>query len=206
MMQHWIVDNADRAISSWMEAMPAARLVMRSALPSTVFEGQGVIWCRLRSQESVDTVLEAVDRAGGQPLVLLCDEPNESLVMQALALGAAGCCNTHAAPDVLRQVALVVSNGGLWVGQSLLQKLVGVTSHRLGQLPSEGKIDDWSALLSEREAQVARLVAAGSSNREIADRLTITERTVKAHLTAIFEKLGLRDRLQLSLRINGLKI
>jgi DNA-binding NarL/FixJ family response regulator len=88
----------------------------------------------------------------------------------------------------------------------LLQKLVGVTSHRLGQLPPAGEIDDWSALLSEREAQVARLVAAGFSNREIADRLAITERTVKAHLTAIFEKLGLRDRLQLSLRINGLKI
>ena len=206
MMQHWIVDNADRAISSWVEAMPVARLVMRSALPSTVFEGPGVIWCRLRSGESVDAVLEALDRAGGQPLVLLCDEPNESLVMQALALGAAGCCNTHAAPDVLRQVALVVSNGGLWVGQSILRKLIGATSHRLGQRPPQGKNDDWSGLLSERETQVARLVAAGSSNREIADRLAITERTVKAHLTAIFEKLGLRDRLQLSLRINGLKI
>ncbi len=206
MMQHWIVDKEDRAISSWMEAMPVARLVMRSALPGTVFEGPGVIWCRLRSEESVNAVLKVVDRAGGQPLVLLCDEPNELLVMQALALGAAGCCNTHAAPDVLRQVALVVSNGGLWVGQSLLKKLVGVTSQRLGQLPPEGKSDDWSALLSERESQVARLVAAGSSNREIADQLAITERTVKAHLTAIFEKLGLRDRLQLSLRINGLKI
>jgi len=206
MMQHWIVDIEDRAISSWIEAMPAARLVIRSALHITALEGPGVVWFRLRSKESVDAVLAAVDRAGGQPVVLLCDEPDESLVMQALALGAAGCCNTHAAPDVLRQVALVVSNGGLWVGQSLLQKLVGATSHRLGQFPPEGKIDDWSALLSQREAQVARLVSAGSSNREIADRLAITERTVKAHLTAIFEKLGLRDRLQLSLRINGLKI
>jgi DNA-binding NarL/FixJ family response regulator len=203
MMQHWIVDNADRAISSWVEAMPVARLVMRSALPGTVFEGPGVIWCRLRTEESVEAVLKAVDRAGGQPVVLLSDE---SLVMQALALGAAGCCNTHAAPDVLRQVALVVSNGGLWVGQSILRKLIGATSHRLGQRPPQGKNDDWSGLLSERETQVARLVAAGSSNREIADRLAITERTVKAHLTAIFEKLGLRDRLQLSLRINGLKI
>ena len=192
-MQHWIVDNAGRAVSSWMEAMPVARLVMRSALPSTIFEGPGVIWCRLRSEESVDAIL-------------LCDEPNESLVMQALALGAAGCCNTHAAPDVLRQVALVVSNGGLWVGQSVLRKLIGATSHRLGQRPPQGKNDDWSGLLSEREVQVARLVASGSSNREIADHLMITERTVKAHLTAIFEKLGLRDRLQLSLRINGLKL
>lgn len=205
-MQHWIIDMGDRAVASWDEAMPAARMVPRAALPAVHFDGAGVIWCRLRSGESVDAVLAPIDRAAGQPVVVLCDEPDESLVMQALALGAAGCCNTHAAPDVLRQVALVVSNGGLWVGQSLLRRLVGVTSNRLGQHPPAGKNEDWSALLSEREAQVARLVAAGSSNREIADRLAITERTVKAHLTAVFEKLGLRDRLQLSLRINGLKI
>lgn len=206
MMQHWIIDTGDRAIPSWMEAMPAARLVARSALPGTRFEGAGVIWCRLRPGESIEVVLASVDRSGDQPVVLLSDEPDEWLVMQALAQGAAGCCNTHAAPDVLQQVALVVSNGGLWVGQSLLQRLVGAASHRLAQLPPESKHDDWSAFLSEREEQVARLVASGSSNREIADRLAITERTVKAHLTAIFEKLGLRDRLQLSLRINGLRI
>ncbi|WP_395707816.1 LuxR C-terminal-related transcriptional regulator [Casimicrobium huifangae] len=181
-------------------------MVQRAGVRDVRFEGPGVIWCRLRSNESVAGVLAAVDRVAGQPLVLLCDEPDETLVMQALALGAAGCCNTHAAPDVLRQVALVVSNGGLWVGQSLLRKLVGATSHRLGQHPPEAKNDGWSALLSEREVQVAKLVAGGSSNREIAEQLAITERTVKAHLTAIFEKLGLRDRLQLSLRINGLKI
>lgn len=205
-MQHWIVDIGDNPVLTWMEAMPVARMVRRAGVHDVRFEGQGVIWCRLRSGESVADVLAAVDRAGGQPVVLLCDEPDETLIVLALALGAAGCCNTHAAPDVLRQVALVVSNGGLWVGQSLLRKLIGATSHRLGQHPPETKNDEWSALLSEREVQVARLVAGGSSNREIAGQLAITERTVKAHLTAIFEKLGLRDRLQLSLRINGLKI
>ena len=205
-MQHWIIDRDSDPVSSWLEAMPAARMVPRAVLPNARFEGPGVIWCRLRSGESADAVLAMVDRAGVQPVVLLCDEPDEPLVMQALALGVAGCCNTHAAPDVLRQVALVVANGGLWVGQSLLRKLVGATSHRLGQHPTEAKNDEWSALLSDREVQVARLVAGGSSNREIAEQLAITERTVKAHLTAIFEKLGVRDRLQLSLRINGLKI
>jgi DNA-binding NarL/FixJ family response regulator len=126
--------------------------------------------------------------------------------LQALALGAAGCCNSRSAPAVLRQVAVVVSNGGLWVGQSLLRQLVGATSRRLGQLPGGAENDDWSGFLSEREVQVARLIANGASNKEIADRLVITERTVKAHLTAIFEKLGVRDRLQLSLRVNGVRI
>lgn len=205
-MQHWIIDIADSPLPTWLEAMPAARMVQRAALDHVELKGLGVIWCRLRSGESVESVLTQVDSSGGQPLVLLCDEPDEALVMLALELGVAGCCNTHSAPDVLRQVALVVSNGGLWVGQSLLCKLVGATSRRLGQRVTEAQNDQWTAQLSEREVQVAKLVANGSSNREIAEQLAITERTVKAHLTAVFEKLGLRDRLQLSLRINGLKI
>jgi DNA-binding NarL/FixJ family response regulator len=136
-------------------------------------------------------------------VVLLADEPDESVVEEALALGASGCCNTNAAPEVLRQVALVVENGGLWVGQSLLLRLVGGASRALATKSERPPRVDWAMLLSEREVQVARLVAGGASNREVAEQLSITERTVKAHMSAIFEKLGLRDRLQLSLHING---
>jgi DNA-binding NarL/FixJ family response regulator len=144
--------------------------------------------------------------AAGQRVVLLADDPDESVVEQALARGASGCCNTNAAPEVLRQVALVVENGGLWVGQSLLLRLVGGTSRALASKQERPPRVDWAMLLSEREVQVARMVASGASNREVAERLSITERTVKAHMSAIFEKLGLRDRLQLSLHINGVNL
>jgi DNA-binding NarL/FixJ family response regulator len=62
---------------------------------------------------------------------------------------------------------------------------------------------DWAAPLTERERQVAQAVAAGASNKEIARQLGITERTIKAHTGAIFEKLAVRDRLQLSLLVHG---
>lgn len=205
-MQHWIIDREAAPLPNWREALPATHLLRRDQLAGARFSGAGVIWSRLRTGEPVEFALAGIDRSGGQPVVLLSDEPDEAQVLQALALGAAGCCNSRSAPAVLRQVAVVVSNGGLWVGQSLLRQLVGATSRRLGQLPGNAENDDWVELLSEREVQVARLVANGASNKEIADRLAITERTVKAHLTAIFEKLGLRDRLQLSLRVNGVKI
>ena len=55
--------------------------------------------------------------------------------------------------------------------------------------------------LTARELSVAEMVASGSNNREIASDLEITERTVKAHLTAIFEKLGVRDRVQLAIKV-----
>jgi len=206
-MLHWIIDPRGIPVPSWLEAMPAAKLLGRNQLGEIAGAGPGVLWCRLRSGEDVELVLGGiVPLAGGRPLVVLADEPDERLIMQALSAGAAGCCNTNAAPEVLRQVAAVVSNGGLWVGQSLLQKLVGSTSRILGEKAERPPRDDWSSFLSEREIQVARLVAGGASNKEIASQLAITERTVKAHLTAVFEKLSLRDRLQLSLRINGLAL
>lgn len=59
------------------------------------------------------------------------------------------------------------------------------------------------AELTPRENAVAKAVAAGQSNKEVARQLDITERTVKAHLSAVFTKLGVRDRLHLVLAISG---
>lgn len=201
-MRHWIIDRDGRTLPSWRAAMPDAQVLCQKDVGSMPSGEAGIVWWRLPPGED----LPQLSLGAEQHLVLLCDEPDEALIMQALTIGAAGCCNTHAAPEVLQQVALVVANGGLWIGQSLLQKLVGGTARALAQRLPEAKSDDWAAQLSEREAQVARLVAGAASNKEIATQLSISERTVKAHLTSIFEKLGLRDRLQLSLRINGLQL
>ena len=205
-MRHWIIDREAVVLDSWREALPGIELLRRDTLAGARFAGPGIVWTRMRFGENVNQAISGVDRSGGQPLVVLADDPDERVVLEALVAGAAGCCNSRAAPEVLRQVALVVANGGLWVGQSLLTQLVGATTRRLGALGQVAPGADWSASLSEREAQVARLVAEGAANKEIAARLAITERTVKAHLTAIFEKLGVRDRLQLSLKVNGVAI
>ncbi|MDP2882173.1 MAG: response regulator transcription factor [Azonexus sp.] len=204
-MIHCFVDRDAQALPSWLEAFPEAQVVHRDAVPVPAEGDWNVIWCRCRPQESLASILGALTIAPSQIVVVLADEPGDAIIAEACALGASGCCNTYAAPEVLRQVALVVENGGLWIGQSLLQRLVGSTSRALEVRP-EARVDTWSALLSERESQVAKLVAGGASNKEIADQLSITERTVKAHLSAVFEKLALRDRLQLSLRINGVNL
>jgi len=204
-MHHWMIDRDATALPSWLEAFPQASVLRRDQIDLPGRE-PGILWFRLRAGEVAASVLPTTPLGAGQFVVVLADEPDESVVTEALASGASGCCNTYAAPEVLRQVALVVENGGLWIGQSLLQRLVGSASHLLRQQSPQQKDEAWSAPLSEREAQVARLVAGGASNKEIAGQLFITERTVKAHLTAVFEKLGLRDRLQLSLRINGLSL
>ena len=203
-MQHWIVDADAQALPNWIAAMPAAIVVDHLAPGLIPPDEPGILWIRLRAGQNLATALPFPAPGAGQKLVILADDPDSSLVLQALAAGAAGCCNTHAAPAVLRQVALVVSNGGLWIGQSLLQQVVGSTSRLLARRqPGSAGDADWARPLSAREQQVARLVAGGASNREVAEQLSISERTAKAHLSSIFEKLDLRDRLQLSLRVNS---
>ncbi len=204
-MEYEIVDTEHAFLPNWQAAMPAARMVLRAAAQGGAGADVSIRWCRLRAGESITVILPALLARNGKT-VILADEPGDALILEALSAGAAGCCNTHAAPEVLQQVAAVVGNGGLWVGQNLLQKLIGRTARILSnQNPASAK----AALpdtLSEREKQVAAMVASGASNKEIANRLSIAERTVKAHLTAIFDKTGTRDRLQLSLKINGLKL
>ena len=201
-MLHWLIDRQPVVLPTWREAMPEGLVLARGEAATAV--GAGILWFRLRSGEKLSDVLPPLGPATDQHFVVLADEPDEETVLQALAAGAAGCCNSYAAPEVLLQVALVVANGGLWIGQSLLRRVVDGTARILERQAVSRSQNDWSGPLSEREAQVAKLVAEARSNKEIARQLSISERTVKAHLTSIFEKLGLRDRLQLSLRINGL--
>ena len=70
------------------------------------------------------------------------------------------------------------------------------------RLPEPGA--QWAEALSPREQEVARFAAMGDSNAEIAERLSISERTVRAHLSAIFEKLQVSDRLMLALKVHGI--
>jgi DNA-binding NarL/FixJ family response regulator len=132
-------------------------------------------------------------------LVAASTQPDEEEGLAALNAGLAGYCHALAAGDILRQVVDVVASGELWVGRALMKRLLNAVNTRFPAAPA------WSAALTEREAQVARSAAEGASNAAIGERLGITERTVKAHLTAIFEKLRVSDRVQLALKVHGLR-
>lgn len=122
--------------------------------------------------------------------------PNNSNAMLFFQHGAVGYCHVLSTPSLLQQVDLVVRNGGLWLGPELMNRFAGA----LGQVETNTQDLDLEKL-SVRERQVALQVATGASNKEVAHSLEITERTVKAHMSSILEKLALRDRLQLALLI-----
>jgi len=194
-----------RMLPRWSEAFQGGRAgkfhTSRSSASSSRVD---LVWLRLEQELSVGVQIERLASSIKlSPCVVLSDQPSDEEALAAFSAGARGYCNTHAAPQVLIQVAAVVMQGGLWIGESLMQRLVSATSRI--QVGGEGSRDDegWAKTLTDREREVARTLAQGASNKEIARALSITERTVKAHAGAIFAKLQVRDRLQLSLVVNG---
>jgi DNA-binding NarL/FixJ family response regulator len=126
-------------------------------------------------------------------LVLFADRPDEEQGLRLLRLGVHGYGNTFMRADLLRQVASVVDDGEVWVGWKLVQRLVHKDDHREPD-PEEEKA--WRSL-TPREKEIIALVVSGQPYKTIARRLEITERTVKAHVSAVLHKLGLKDRTQL---------
>jgi len=126
-------------------------------------------------------------------LVLADSVPSDDCGLEFLQAGGVGYCHTFSTPALLRQILEIVAAGEMWVGRSLMQRLLQ-SVHAVAPIqPKPFQLKG----LSEREVAVVSLVAEGMANKEIADRLGITVRTVKAHLTTIFSKLDVRDRLQL---------
>lgn len=157
-------------------------------------------WIRLVAGRPVDEqVVEARKRLGPVPIIVLSDTPSDQEALAAFSAAARAYCNSHATPEVLLQVARVVEQGGLWIGESLMKRLVQATAGIAPAAPAS--VPAWESRLTAREREVAQAVASGASNKEVARQLGITERTVKAHLTAIMDKLGVRDRLQLALTV-----
>lgn len=194
-----------------VQALDASALLAR--LPGQP-AAQCLVWLSSADAQWTPNLRQILQTQPDARVVLLSSAPNPQEGLSAINNGVRGYTHAYAVPALLQEVALVVEHGGLWVGPDLLQRLVGSTHAALARRPAPAKApapaaaatapaaNAW-ATLSAREAEVARAVSAGRSNREVAALLFISERTVKAHLGAVFDKLGVRDRLQLVLRLSA---
>lgn len=133
--------------------------------------------------------------------LLLSDLPDEEEGLAFLKAGIAGYGNTYIAPERLSEASRVITNGGVWLGQKIIQRLIRDIAARAPERPAREAAEALAGL-TKMERTVAEMVAAGLTNLEIAADLNITERTVKAHLTAIYTKTRTGNRLSLALLIN----
>lgn len=179
----------------WQEAFEDLFLAETPQAALCVAQAGSLLWVDIAQREAL--VLLRRERPG-MPLVALTLNPGTEEAIWAFEAGARGYCHALAVPEMLRQVALVVSHGGLWLGPDLMQRTAMAVARLTLPEPTPTP-DSPLDLLTPRERDVALQVAGGAANKEVARRLDITPRTVKAHMGAIFDKLGVRDRLQLVL-------
>lgn len=129
---------------------------------------------------------------GTRVLVLTaCDEKEEHL--RAFRLGASGVILKDSARHTLVQAIRSVCAGERWVDPRMATMLSG----DLGAVQTGEGPPRQDNGLTDRELEIVRLVASGYKNKEVGETLRISERTVKTHLTNIFQKLGVRDRVGL---------
>jgi two-component system, NarL family, nitrate/nitrite response regulator NarL len=140
-------------------------------------------------------VLEEVnfDSLPTRVIVLTAAEDDRDVV-RAMRLGARGVVLKQSASDLLLKSIRKVADGEIWLDNRMTAEVIDAfkKSSESGQRREK-------PLLSDREKEIVQLVAQGFRNREIGEKLFISEQTVKNHLHNIFDKLGVSDRLELAL-------
>ncbi|MBF8221419.1 response regulator transcription factor [Halomonas sp. 328] len=191
------VVRGEETLPRWQAAFPGGERGTLDALRLRIGAGD-LVWVSERVEAWPSWVRQWSQR--GAVVILLSYQPNQAQGLEALEAGARGYVHALANVDVLRQAATVVTHQGLWVGPELLSRVVGSSFRAMGGASRASQ--EWLERLTERERAVALAVADGQSNKEVARRLEISDRTVKSHLSAIFRKLEVRDRMQLVLRLS----
>ena len=194
-MQVFMIDRDTRPSERWAEAFADSK-VLTPPFPPTLPEGAQVCWIGTDIDAWQDHVRQ---RARAHRVVVHSRRPSDEEALLAFGAGAHGYCHSLSSVPQLRTIAATVVGGGLWVGADLMGRMVRTL--RRAQPGEPQKPPRGFDELTPREREVAAAVTTGASNKEIARQLGLSERTVKMHLGSVFQKLGVRDRMQLVLRL-----
>ena len=126
-------------------------------------------------------------------VLLLTDGVDENYQLQALRQGARGFVSKDCTPDILERALKGVAKGEIWVGHELATSIIGKFL-RSGSSHGDGRPE-----LSRREQETLALLAGGYRNKEIATVLSVSENTVRAHVTSVYRKINVGSRVQAAL-------
>jgi len=142
-----------------------------------------VVVCGLSRESELGGIRELQQAAPTTRIVLWARDVSTELAHQAVDLGVRGFLSTTASPAHFRECLQIAARGELWMESSLTMNL----------------LNNRPISLSKRQSELVGLLVQGLKNKEIASALGISEGTVKAYLTTLYEKVGARDRFELAL-------
>ena len=130
--------------------------------------------------------------------VILIDTENQDFFVRAVRAGCRGILNKDSPADLLLKCIAKVYEGELWLDRATTAQVLRQFTEEQ-QTPRPKERDTKTSPLSPREREIVSLVVQGFKNKELAEKLAISEQTVKNHMHNIFDKLGVSDRLELAL-------
>ena len=149
----------------------------------------------LGNESGIDFLPQLIEPEEPPRVIIVTGVPDPELHLRAVRLGALGVVLKLDPPGFLVKAIRKVHGGEMWLNRPMISTVMTELIHaRAKKMDSEAlKI----AELTVREREVIALVAEGMRNRQIGERLFISEKTVRHYLTSVFDKLGVADRLAL---------
>jgi len=185
-LEHLFRLEPDIAIEARARDGEEALRAVRSLQPDVL-----VLDVRMPGRDGLDVLRAIHDEGLETRVVLLTVALEEEQLVEAVRIGVAGVILKEMAPQLLVEAVRRVHSGG----QYLEGGVVGRALRRMVQ--REEAAQEAGRVLTPREIEIVRMLAAGLRNRAIAEKLFISEGTVKVHLHRIYEKLGVSGRLEL---------
>lgn len=170
------------------EAAPASLEEVRTASADGVF---------LLGGQPENALLEMLDRIRAMRpdlrVLLTVAGMDDDMALKAISSGARGCLDEASSAAEFIHALQVVSQGGTWAPRRVLAAFIERSSESFGKVLKRGQF-------TAREAQVLQMLVLGRSNKEIAVPLGIEERTVKSHVAKLMRKMGVQNRISLSVQ------
>lgn len=157
----------------------------------------------LMGDKGVHQITEFINLRPEMHIILFVEEAEQREEISAILFGAKAYCAKGIDFKQIPKIIKAILRGEVWVDRLFVTRLLSEIQDISEAKHQEAQhLDQEIKDLTKRETQIAELVANGATNRDIAEKLSITERTVKAHLGTIFKKMHVKDRLQLAICLN----
>ncbi len=197
-MQLYLIGSSEHIIKHWAAALKIFKPIKIASLNALNRPDEGIIFC-LDSHIIEEDVCEML-RGESCRVVVMSMLPDFLQAQEYIRKGAVGYGNAMMHETHLASAYHAALEGKIWLYPDFINMLI-MNLSKTSKKPIESH--DALELLSSREKEVALLLAQGLSHLEISEALTITVRTIKAHCTSIYEKLGVKDRLALSVLLHS---